>query len=154
MAKPFPLQPLRDLAQHQKDSATLKLGQLNQQQQSAQQKLEILQEYRRDYQARLQQAAQSGMDPAELRNFQQFINKLDEAIRQQLQLVEQSKLSTQKGRSEFDSTQRKLKSFDTLQQRHMEQQNKLAEKSEQKAQDEHTGRLAAYKMLNEQEHNQ
>lgn len=153
MIKPFPLQPLRDLAQHQKDSATQKLGQLNQQQQSAQQKLDTLLEYRKDYQARLQQTTQNGMDPAELRNFQQFINKLDEAIGQQLKLVEQSKTSAQLGRSEFDTTQRKLKSFDTLQQRHVDQQNQIIEKREQKALDEHTGRLAAYKMLNEQEQN-
>lgn len=153
MSKPFPLQSVRDLAQHQKDSATLKLGRLNQQQLSAQQKLDTLLEYRKDYQARLQQTIQSGTNPAELRNFQQFIYKLDEAIGQQLKLVEQSKKSTQLGRNEFDTTQRKLKSFETLQQRHVEQQNKIAEKSEQKALDEHTGRLAAYKMLNDQEQN-
>lgn len=153
MVKPFPLQTLRNLAQHQKDSATQKLGQLNQQQLSAQQKLDTLLEYRSDYQTRLQQTTQSGMDPMELRNFQQFINKLNEAISQQRKLVEQSKASTQKGRSEFDTTQRKLKSFDTLQQRHTEQQNKIVEKGEQKALDEHTGRVAAYKMLDDQEHN-
>lgn len=151
MAKPFPLQPLMNLAKHQKDTATLKLGQLNQQQQSAQQKLDALLEYRKDYQARLQQTTQNGMDPAELRNFQQFINKLDEAIGQQLKVVEQSKISTQMGRGEFDTTQRKLKSFDTLQQRHFDQQNRIAEKGEQKAQDEHSGRVAAYKMLNDPE---
>lgn len=151
MVKPFPLQPLMNLAQHQKDTATLKLGQLNQQQLNAQQKLDILLEYRKDYQARLQQTTQNGVDPAELRNFQQFINKLDEAIAQQLKVVEQSKVSAQIGRSEFDTTQRKLKSFDTLQQRHVEQQNKIAEKSEQKTQDEHSGRISAYKMLNDHE---
>ena len=147
MIKPFSLQPLMNLAQHQSDSATRKLGQLNQKQQSAQEKLEILQQYRRDYQTRLQESTQTGMNPAELRNFQQFINKLDEAINQQLNAVEQSKISTQAGRSEFDTTQRKLKSFDMLQQRHIEEQKKVAEKSEQKALDEHTGRFAALKMI-------
>lgn len=147
MIKPFSLQPLMNLAQHQSDSATRKLGQLNQKQQSAQEKLEILQQYRRDYQTRLQESTQTGMNPAELRNFQQFINKLDEAINQQLKAVEQSKISTQAGRSEFDTTQRKLKSFDMLQQRHIEEQKKVAEKSEQKALDEHTGRFAALKMI-------
>lgn len=147
MIKPFSLQPLMNLAQHQSDSATRKLGQLNQKQQSAQEKLEILQQYRRDYQTRLQESTQTGMNPAELRNFQQFINKLDEAINQQLKAVEQSKISTQAGRSEFDTTQRKLKSFDMLQQRHIEEQKKVVEKSEQKALDEHTGRFAALKMI-------
>lgn len=148
MTKPFSLQPLMKLAQYQNDSATRKLGQLNKQQQGAQQNLDTLLEYRKDYQTRLQEAIRDGMSPADLRNFQQFIDKLDEAIGQQLNLVEQSKASTQAGRDEFDITQRKLKSFDMLQQRHIEAQRKAAEKSEQKALDEHTGRVAAYKMNN------
>ncbi|MBI5626192.1 MAG: flagellar export protein FliJ [Nitrosomonadales bacterium] len=147
MNKPFSLQPLMNLAQHQSDSAIRNLGQLNKQQQNAQQKLDTLLEYRKDYQTRLQETTLSGMNPADLRNFQQFINKLDEAISQQLKAVEQSKASTQVGRSEFDTTQRKLKSYDALQQRHIEEQKKAAGRSEQKALDEHTGRFAAQKML-------
>lgn len=147
MTKPFSLQPLMNLAQSQNDSATRKLGHLNKKQQSAQEILGTLQQYRRDYQTRLQESAQNGMNPAELRNFQEFINKLDNAISQQLKAVEQSKMSTQVGRGEFDTTRRKLKSFDTLQQRHIEEQKKVIEKSEQKALDEHTGRFAAQKMI-------
>jgi flagellar FliJ protein len=151
MTKPFSLQPLMKLAQHQNDSATRRLGQLNNQQRSVQQNLDILLEYRKDYQSRLQEATRKGMSPADLRNFQQFIDKLDEAIGQQLKLVEQSKASTQAGRNEFDITQRKLKSFDMLQQRHIEEQKKVAEKSEQKMLDEHTGRMAAYRMNNNED---
>jgi len=151
MTKPFSLQTLMKLAQHKTDSATGRLGQLNRQQQSSQQSLDTLLEYRKDYQTRLQEAARNGMSPADLRNFQQFINKLDEAIGQQLKQVEQSKASTQAGRNEFDAARRKLKSFDILQQRHTEEQKKIAEKSEQKTLDEHTSRMAAYKMNNLEE---
>jgi flagellar protein FliJ len=153
MKKPFSLQPLMNLAQHQKDSATHKLGQLNRQQHTAQSKLEMLQQYRKDYQARLQESTRKGINPGELRNFQEFINKLDEAISQQLKLVGQSKDSTQLGRNEFDKAQRKLKSFNTLQQRHSDAQKKAAEKSEQKVQDEHTGRTATYKAINAEDQN-
>jgi len=127
------------------DSATRKLGQLNKQQHDTQTKLEVLQQYRRDYQDRLQAASKQGMDPALLRNFQEFIYKLDAAIVQQSNAVEQSKLSTLRGRGEFSTTQRKLKSFDTLQQRHVEEQHKIEAKQEQRAMDEHTGRFVAYK---------
>lgn len=150
MPKPFSLQPLMNLAEHQSDSATRKLGQLNQQQQSAQQKLDTLREYRKDYQDRLQEVIQSGINPAELRNFEQFIHKIDEAISQQLKAVEQSKASTQIGRNEFDTMRRKLKSLDTLKQCHIETQKKAAEKSEQKILDEHSGRLATYRMNNDE----
>lgn len=148
MIKPFSLQPLIDLTQHQNETATRKLGQLNRQEQNAQQKLDMLVEYRKDYQNRLQESSRAGMDQAQLRNFQHFINKLDEAISQQRRALEQSKVSTQIGRAEFNATQRKLKSYDTLHQRHIDAQKKLAEKSEQKALDEHTSRLSAYRMNN------
>lgn len=151
MTKPFSLQPLMNLAQHQNDTAAKKLGQLNQRQQSVQQNLDTLQSYRKDYQTRLQESAQNGMSPADLRNFQQFIDKLDEAIVQQLKLVMQSKEFTQTGRNEYDHTRRKLKSFDLLQQRHIEEQNRVAEKIEQKALDEHSSRAAANKMNNIEE---
>jgi flagellar FliJ protein len=151
MTKPFSLQPLIGLAQHQNDSATRKLGQLNKQQQSAQSKLEMLHQYRKDYQIRLQEATQNGINPTELRNFQQFINKLDEAISQQLKQVAHSKVSTQVGRTEFDTTLRKLRSFDTLKQRHTYIQRIAADKSEQSALDEHTSRTASYKTINNED---
>jgi len=151
MAKPFSLQPLINLAEHQNDSATRKLGQLNRQQQSAQQKLDTLREYRKDYQSRLQEAVRNGMNPVELRNFEQFIYKIDTAISQQLNAVEQSKTSTQLGRNEFDTARRKLKSLDTLKGRHVETEKKVAAKSEQKTLDEHSGRSAAYRINNDEE---
>lgn len=148
MSKPFSLQPLLNLAQIKNESATRRLGELNKQQHDTQNQLDILLQYRRDYQARMQASSQEGMSPAVLRNFQEFIYKLDSAIAQQLKAVEQSVLSTQMGRGEYTSTQRKLKSFGTLQQRHIEQEDKVAAKQEQKAMDEHTGRATARKMLN------
>ena len=147
MNKLFPLQPLLNLAQSKNEEATRRLGQLNRQQHDTQTQLETLYQYRREYQARMQSASLGGMDPAQLRNFQEFIYKLDAAIAQQIRVVEQSKLSTQMGHSEFTSTQRKLKSFDTLQQRHIETQIKAEAKQEQRTTDEHTGRMSAYKML-------
>ena len=150
MSKKFPLQPLLNLAQTKNDDATRRLGQLNQQEIDTKKQLEMLQQYRRDYQLRMQQASQAGMDPVLLRNFQEFIFKLDTAIAQQLKAVEQSERSTQAGRNEFNSTMRKLKSFDTLQQRHVEAEQKLEAKQELRAADEHTGRFVAYKMHNEE----
>jgi flagellar FliJ protein len=153
MKKTFSLQPLMNLVQHQNDTATHKLGQLNKLEHTAQSKLEMLQQYRKDYQTRLQEATRIGIDQVQLRNFHDFISKLDEAIDQQLKLVWQSKISTQAGRGEFDNARRKLKSFDTLHQRHIKTQKKVDEKTEQTAHDEHTGRYASYKMINAEDQN-
>jgi flagellar FliJ protein len=145
MTKTFSLQPLVHLAQQQYEAATRKFGQLNQQQQAAQAKLDTLLQYRKDYQARFQEAEQNGMIQSELRNFQGFILRLDEAIAQQRNINEQACSLLQVGRSKLQEAQRKMKSFDTLAQRHIQNEKKLAAKSEQRQQDEHTGRFAAIK---------
>lgn len=145
MIKPFSLQPLVHLSQQKNDAATKKFGQLNQQQQAAQAKLNTLIQYRKDYQARFQEAVQGGMSQSDLCNFQNFIQRLDDAIAQQSNANEQALNSMQQGRTELQGTQRNMKSFDALAQRHMESERKLEAKSEQRQQDEHTGRNATIK---------
>jgi len=153
MAKVFSLQPLVHLARQKNDAATKKLGLLNRNQQSAQAKLEMLQQYRRDYQEKLKTAEGNGMELQDIRNFQDFIYRLDDAIIQQSAAVEQAQISVHVGRSELSETQRRMKSFDTLAQRHAESEKKLEAKIEQKIQDEHNGRRAAYKNVQHSEEN-
>lgn len=147
MSKIFSMQPLVHLAHQKNEDATRKFGQLIQQQQAAQTKLQTLEQYREDYQTRLQQEIQKGIDQINLRNFQNFIRRLDEAVTQQRNVLEQIGRSIQAGRNELGNTQRKMRSFDTLAQRHVEQEKKLEEKLEQRQQDEHTGRHSARKVM-------
>ncbi len=150
MGKKFPLQPLLNLAQVKNETATTRLGQLNVAQHKTQTQLETLQQYRRDYQERLQLATLQGINPASLRNFQQFIYKLDLAISEQIKALEKCTLATQTGRRDFINAQVKLKSFDTLQHRHYSAQSQLEAKQEQKESDEHTNRMTAYKIIDAQ----
>lgn len=145
MIKPFSLQPLVHLAQQQNDAAAKRLGQLNAQHKTAQAKLDALMQYRKDYQVQFQEAAKQGMAPADMQNFQSFIDRLDQAIQQQQAAIEKTKAGVQTGRNELMSTTRKMKSFDTLAQRHVEAEKKQEAKAEQRTQDEFTGRFAAYR---------
>ena len=145
MAKPFPLQSLLHLAKQKNESAINNLGKLNQQQQSALAKLNTLQQFRKDYQEKFQEAVKIGMSPTDLRNFQDFIYRLDQAIKQQQGVIELMNHSVNAGRTELNETQRKMQSFDTLAQRHAEAEKIREAKAEQKIQDEHSGRFAAYK---------
>lgn len=145
MSKPFSLQPLLHLAQQKSDAAAKKLGQLNQQQQVAQAKLDALLQYRRDYQLKFQEEAKTGMAPADMKNFQDFIARLDQAIAQQQGAIEKAKAGVQNGRNELMDATRKLKSFDTLAQRHVDAEKKKEAKNEQRTQDEMSGRLTAYR---------
>lgn len=143
MTKPFPLQPLVHLAHQMNDAAARKFGQLNQQQQAEEAKLITLLEYHNDYMARFEQSLQSGISQTDLRNFQDFIKRLDATIAQQRLIIEQVRQLVQAGRNELEQSQRKMKSFDTLAERHVKTERRQEEKSEQRLQDEHTGRAAA-----------
>lgn len=145
MTNAFPLQPLVHLAKQKNEAATKKLGLLNRNQLSAQNKLEMLEQYRRDYQDKLQDAQRAGMELTDLRNFQDFLYRLDDAIAQQTAVVAQTRISVQQGRNELMEAQRRMKSFDTLESRHTETVKKQEAKIEQKIQDEHSGRRSAYK---------
>jgi flagellar protein FliJ len=151
MAKHFPLQPLVNLAHQKNDAATRKLGQLNQEQRAAQAKLDALLQYLEDYRARFQRAVRSGMGHADLRNFQEFINRLDEAIVQQRAVIEKTSRSVQVGVDELHSTTREMKSFDTLSQRHTAAAKKQEQKAEQQLQDEHAGNFFARKKAHNDE---
>jgi flagellar FliJ protein len=145
MAKPFSLQPLVHIAKQENEAAIKNLGKLNQQQQSAANKLNMLQQFRRDYQEKFQEAARNGMAPVDLRNFQDFIYRLDQAIGQQQSVLNLTEGSVNAGRAQLMEAKRKMQSFDTLAQRHVEAEKKLEAKVEQKMLDEHSGRFAAYK---------
>lgn len=153
MSKAFSLQPLLHLAQKKNDTAIRKLGQLNHNQQAAQSKLEMLQQYRKDYQGKMKDAELNGMELQDLRNFQDFIYRLDDAIAQQNEAVSRALIFVQNGQLEVLETQRRIKSFDTLAQRHQQTERKLEEKIEQKMQDEHNGRRANYKNAEQGEEN-
>ena len=146
MSKPFSLQPLLHLAKKKNESAINNLGKLNQQHQSALGKLATLQQFRRDYQAKFQEAERNGMALTDLRNFQDFIYRLDQAIKQQQGVIELAAHSVNAGRMELNEAQRKMHSFDTLAQRHIEAEKILEAKAEQKIQDEYSGRFAANKV--------
>ncbi len=147
MAKPFSLQPLLHLARQKNDAAIKNLGKLNQQQQSAQDKLAMLQQFRRDYQEKFQDAARNGMGPVDMRNFQDFIYRLDRAIEQQQGVIEHAARSAETGRLELIDSKRKMQSFDTLALRHNEAEKIREAKAEQKMQDEHSGRFAALRAI-------
>lgn len=132
------LKLLLELAQQQTDSSAKKLGKLSFQQQEAEKKLNLLLQYRHNYQSHLQNSIAQGIDHMEWLNFIAFMNKLDAAINEQRQAVLHAQSKRIAGGNEFLSHQRKLKSYDTLSQRQQNAENQRQTKYEQKLQDEFT----------------
>lgn len=139
MPRRFPLQPLLDLAQHHTDAAARDLNTLKVKWQDAEEKYRQLTAYREDYRAKLLQSTKLGMQVSSLRDFQLFLGKIEVAIRQQAEEVDQCKKRWEDGRHEWQAKQRKFKAFDTLSQRHLSSEQKREDKLEQREQDELSG---------------
>jgi flagellar FliJ protein len=134
--KPFSLQPVIDLMQTRTDEATRHLAQLIAAEQNARNKFEMLQQYRDEYALRFQQAIRQGIDRREWQNYQDFLQRLDEAITQQSQNVKQQEQHTLTGQQHWQQQRTKLKALDTLSERHRAKQITLELRYEQKMQDE------------------
>lgn len=140
MTEKFPLQPLLDLANTKMDEATRRLGELIASERNGQQKLELLQRYRDEYSERFIEAARSGIGSDEMRNYSNFLGRIDEAICVQQQVVEQSRLHTTQGQQQWVAQRTKVRAFDTLSQRFQDELAHKVQRQEQRASDEHASR--------------
>jgi len=136
MSKPFPLQTLLALAQEDCDAAALQLGVVNGHDRDMQRRLQLLIEYRGEYTSRLARVAQTGMHSVGWRNFHDFIDKIDAAIEQQRELAAAARAQVESGQRHWHAQQRRLKSFDSLSQRHISLERKREARQEQKEHDE------------------
>lgn len=140
MSKSFHLQPLLDLSQLRLDEATRQLGQLIAGEQEASQRLELLIQYREEYQGRFVTAATNGLGPDAWRNYQHFLGRLDQAIDQARTMADASKQRTAAGQKNWLDKRGRLKAFDTLAQRHQQRTTYAEARREQKLGDEHSAR--------------
>lgn len=136
MAKRFHLQPLVDLAEDRSQNAAQALARLTQAWQNAENKLNQLRGYLAEYNARLQQQAQTGFSISQLRDFQAFILKLEMAIRAQAEEVEGCKARWEHGQAEWQAREREVKAYQTLRQRHEQAERRSDERLDQRLQDE------------------
>ena len=136
----FHLQPLLDLANTRMDEAAKKLGELISGENECQRKLELLENYRAEYQERFQEAARNGIGPDAWRNFSEFIARIDQAIAAQRAAVAESRQATIGGQQTWLAQRNKVKAFDTLSQRHQAQQVRREQREEQRQSDEHAAK--------------
>lgn len=140
MAKPFSLQTIHELMKTRADEATQQLARLLASERSAKDKLGLLQQYRDEYAERFRRAAQNGLTQSQWRNYQGFLNRIDEAVGAQKQAVAQQEQRTASGQTRWQQQRIKLKAFDTLSERHQASEDARENKRDQKAQDEFAAR--------------
>lgn len=144
MAQPFSLQPLLELMQTRTDDATRRLGQLIAAEQSAKSRLQLLEQYREEYNQRFREAVQGGLSPLAWRNYQEFIARIDDAIRQQGMVVAGAANHTASGQEQWREQNKKLKAVDALSQRYQTAEIRQEGRREQKLQDEFSSRRYSF----------
>ncbi|MES3024466.1 MAG: flagellar export protein FliJ [Pseudomonadota bacterium] len=145
MANRSALDTLIELAQRDTDEAAKRLGAALSAVAEAEQKLAMLLDYRQDYAERLQAAQQVGMTPMAYRNFVAFVDKLDNAINGQREVLKHAQHKAAVGKTDWQACERKRLSYRTLDQRAAEAALKVENKRDQKQTDEHAARQAHYK---------
>src|SRR5262245_27425283 len=101
MPHDFPLKTVQEVADMRTDTAVANLGALMQNLQRQEAKFALLEQYRAEYQERLLQAKQRGLDGLALRNFHDFLERLERALAEQQTAVTNAKRGVERGREEW-----------------------------------------------------
>jgi flagellar FliJ protein len=142
MTKRSALDTLLELAQLRTDEAAKRLGALNAQGLDMEAKLDLLTQYRNEYQERFQISMRQGLTASDWRNYQDFLDKLNAAIIQQREMVASVRQRVTVSEVAWQSARRTLNSYGTLAQRQAHAHEQRMARHEQKETDERASALA------------
>ncbi|MBT9568802.1 MAG: flagellar export protein FliJ [Thiobacillus sp.] len=145
MASPAALHTLIDLANKETDQAAKQLGLALRASEEADQKLQLLLQYRDDYAIRSQSSLAGGISTAQLNNFQAFMQKLDHAIAGQEKVTSDARARALLARSVWIKAEQKKMSFVTLAERAGKEATRRELWRDQKQNDEHAARRTLHK---------
>jgi len=136
---------LMDLARRETDDAAKRLGIALKAVDEARQKHQMLVGYQAEYIKRFEAAQAAGISPMAYRNFVAFIEKLETAVKGQLEMIRHAELRSEQEKAAWQASERKRMSYSTLNDRADAAALKLENKRDQKQMDEHAARQAYYK---------
>jgi len=144
MATSSAINTLIELATSECDKAAQALGTAIRIADETQKKLDLLLHYRDDYASRFQANQAKGLTITGYRNFQIFLEKLDQAIVGQQQVVGEAQQRVAENQHTWQVAEHKRMSFGTLAERKRKEEQRKESRREQKQMDE----FAARKSLN------
>jgi flagellar FliJ protein len=145
MATPSALHTLIDLANKEADKAAKLLGAALHAGEQADQKLDLLTQYRDDYAARCQSSLSAGISTTNFNNFQVFMQKLEDAISGQQKVVGATRQRIDQARAAWQACEQKKMSFVTLADRASKKDARRELWRDQKQNDEYAARRALFK---------
>ena len=136
------LQQLIEIARAHSERAARTLGATRSRERAEQSKLQLLISYREEYLLRFAEASRKGLERLALINYREFMQRLDDAVRQQGELLARHQHKLEECRTDWRSANGKLKSFDTLDERRKSVERVVQRRREQRQHDEHAARRA------------
>lgn len=129
----------RVLGDAEKDRAR-EMGMAQQKLSDAEKKLEELRNYQSEYLSAFRKRASDGTSIRKLRDFQAFLAKLDEALRQQEQLVANAREQATGSRTQWQGAARQVKAVDSVMDKWKAAEVRASDRREQKDTDERAQR--------------
>mgnify|MGYP000919001820 CR=1 FL=1 len=136
------LELFRDGLESEKTECALRLAAAERRSAEARQRLEELEHYRKEYQRSLPGRASGGMHGQSLRDYQAFIARLGEAIRQQVQIVVRCELERDFERSRWQEAATRAKAVETVVDRWHAEERIVLGRAEQRETDERARDIA------------
>jgi flagellar protein FliJ len=132
---------LKEIAAKEVDVAAEALAKAIKVAEEAESKHAMLLQYREDYLKNQNNLMESGMGAEVYRNFQNFFNKLDQAVNAQGEVLDFTRKQVQRQREIWQETQRKKLSYGVLAQRSDKREQKIQQKKDQNMMDEYAMRV-------------
>jgi flagellar FliJ protein len=135
--------PVQQVLEKAEETSARALGDAQQRLAAAEQKLAELQNYHAEYQRAFLMRGQKGQGVTALRDFQAFLARLDEAVRQQEKLVAMARDQAAQQRRNWQGAARQVKAVESVVERWQDAERHADERREQKDTDERAQRPRA-----------
>jgi flagellar protein FliJ len=117
-------------------SRALEMGAAQRGLSAAEARLRELQQYHADYMQNFKRSAQAGGNAMTLRDYKQFLGRLEEAVRQQEQIVAQAQQGVAGSTRSWQSAARRVKAVDTVVDKWQGEERRRDDRQEQRESDE------------------
>ncbi|MBK1674865.1 flagellar export protein FliJ [Ectothiorhodospira shaposhnikovii] len=134
------MEPVLQVADNRQQRAAQGLGQSQMNLNECMARLEELSSYRDEYSQRFNSQSQVGMTGVSVRDYRLFLHRLNEAIEQQLRLVEAARQEVEMSRGRWVEARGKTEALNRVVQQFQQEERLVEDRREQAEQDDRNGR--------------
>lgn len=140
MSRAKRIEPVQDIAEDKEKKLAVSLVGFERRATETQTKLKELESYRLEYQQQYAARAKRGMSVTDLRDYQAFLARLNDAVKQQQALVQRAEAERDAERLRWQEAARKAKALDHVIGKWKTEERRVEDKREQRDTDERAQR--------------